>query len=114
MEIVEANIDFRVIGERIREARKRKEWSQAKLSEKIDVAVVYISRIERGDAQINLKRLAQVAKALDVSMSELLTGISPEHGRYLNQEWEQVLSKCTPAKQRLIYDIAKKIAGLNI
>ena len=58
-------IDYTLIGQRIKEARKKKGWSQEKISEEIDVAVGYISRVERGNP-INLKRLAQISNALDV------------------------------------------------
>ena len=40
-------IDYKVIGQRIKEARRKKGWSQERLSEEIDVAVPYISRVER-------------------------------------------------------------------
>ena len=51
MEIVEANIDYKLIGQRIKEARMKKNWSQEKLSEAIDVAVAFLSRAERVEQQ---------------------------------------------------------------
>ena len=38
-------IDYDLIGQRIREARRKKGWSLDKLSEEIDVAVAYLSRV---------------------------------------------------------------------
>lgn len=112
MKIIEANIDYKLIGERIKEARKKAGLSQEKLAEMIDVTTVYISRIERG-GQINLKRLSQISIALSVSIVQLLNGTTMESENYLNKEFEQLLSQCTKDKQRLIYNIAKIVSGVK-
>lgn len=113
MEIIEANIDYKLIGQRIKEARKKMGWSQEKLGEKIDVATVYISRIERGGSQVNLKRLSQISRALNVPIEKLITGTMVENTIYLNKEFQELLDKCTPDKQQLIYNIAKIVAGIK-
>ena len=112
MKIVEANIDYKLIGERIKETRKKAGLSQEKLAEMIDVTTVYISRIERG-GQINLKRLSQISIALSVPIGQLLSGTTMESKNYLNKEFEELLSQCTKDKQRLIYNIAKIVSGLK-
>ncbi len=104
-------VDYKIIGKRIKEARKDKGWSQEKLSEEIDVTTVYISRVERGSSQVNLKRLAQISKALDVSLEYLIGGTITEAPNYLDKELYETLLTCTPAKQRLIYNIAKIVSG---
>lgn len=113
MKIVEANIDYKLIGQRIKEARKKMGWSQEKLGETIDVATVYISRVERGNAQINLKRLSQIAMALNMPIEQLLTETTIESKGYLNREFQELLETCTPDKQQLIYNIAKIVAGIK-
>lgn len=101
-------IDYNLIGERIKEARKNKGYTQERLAEEIDVAVTYVSRLEKG-YPINLKRLAQISQLLDVSIEYLLTGIIPEANNYLNKDFEEILERCTPEKLKLIYNIAKTI-----
>lgn len=113
MEIIEANIDYKLIGQRIKEARKKLGWSQEKLGETIDVATVYISRIERGGSQVNLKRLSQISIALNVPIEKLIVGTTLESERYLDKEFQELLETCTPDKQKLIYNIAKIVAGIN-
>lgn len=103
-------IDYKIIGQRIREARKKKGYSQEKLSEMIDVAVPYISRVERGE-KVNLKRLAQISKVLDVPIEYLIGGVVTQTENYLDRELYEVLLQCSPAKQRLIYNIAKIVSG---
>ena len=83
MKIIDAKIDYKIIGQRIRNARKEKKWSQEKLSEILDVSIEFISRVERGNTKINLKRLADISSALDVPIEKLITGVSTESKIYL-------------------------------
>ena len=85
MKIIEANIDYKLIGERIKEARRKAGLSQEKLAEMIDVTTVYVSKIERG-GQINLKRLSQMSIALNVPIEKILNGTTMENENYLNKE----------------------------
>ena len=107
------DIDYKIIGQRIKEARRRKGWSQEKLAEEIDVTTVYISRIERGCSQVNLKRLASISKALNTTIEYLLEGTVTQTPNYLDKELYETLLTCTPAKQRLIYNIAQIVSNSN-
>ncbi|MBO5413363.1 MAG: helix-turn-helix transcriptional regulator [Clostridia bacterium] len=57
-------LDYTIIGERIKLARTKKKLTQEKLAERLDVSVPYLSRVECGDASINLKRLSQICELL--------------------------------------------------
>ena len=95
-------IDYTVIGSRLKKARKEKHLTQEDLSEKIDVSIAFLSRIERGSSQINLKRLTQIC--------EVLNGTSFQSNKYLASEFSDLLKSCSSEKQKLIYDIAKVIS----
>ncbi len=105
------DIDYKIIGQRIREERKKRGWSQERLSEEIDVTTVYISRVERGSSQINLKRLAQISRVLGTSIEYLIGGTVTKAPNYLDKELYETLINCTPAKQRLIYNIAQIVSN---
>ena len=113
MEIIDANIDYKVIGARIKEARIEANITQQELGEMIDASTVYISRIERGGGTVNLKRLFQISTALKVPIQKLLEGTTEESEIYLKKEFQDLLSKCTPDKQKLIYNIATIVAGIK-
>ena len=102
-------VDFSIIGERIKKARKAKKMTQEDLAEKMDVSIAFLCRIERGPSQINLKRLSQVCNILDVTEGEILNGTASGSGKYLNSEFATLLENCSSEKQRLIYDIAKVV-----
>lgn len=103
-------LDYSIIGSRIKEARNAKKLTQEALSEQLDVSVAFLSRVERGSSHINLKRLNQICDILEVSQGYVLDGADSNKSNYLNKEFSELLEKCTPEKQKLIYDIAKTIA----
>ena len=104
-------IDYIIIGERIKRARKEKNITQEVLSEKMGVSIAFLSRVERGTTQINLKRLSQICSILGVSEGEILNGVSNNSASYLDSEFSSLLRTCHPDKVKLIYDIAKVIAN---
>lgn len=103
-------VDYTVIGERLKKARKDKHLTQEQLAEKIDVSIAFLSRVERGSLQINLKRLSQICQILEVTEGDILNGASSKSTKYLNSEFADLLKNCSSEKQKLIYDIARVIA----
>ena len=59
-------------GERLRKLRMRNELSQEKLAELADLHRTYVSGVERGERNISLVNIERLAKALGVSMSDLM------------------------------------------
>lgn len=55
-------LDYNVIGSRIKQARLAKNMTQEDLAEQIDISVAFLSRVERGNSRINLKRLNQICR----------------------------------------------------
>lgn len=85
------------VGKIIQQKRKGLGITQEKLAELSDLSVNYISKIERLDDQnISLKSLAAIAKALDVTVPELL----------VNTPFEVNQSASTNTETRLL---AKKL-----
>lgn len=102
-------LDFTIIGQRLKKARIDKEMTQENLAEKLDISVAFLSRVERGLSHVNLKRLSQLCAILDVSEGYILNGASSTSEHYLISEFNELLSNCSPEKQKLIYKIAKTI-----
>jgi transcriptional regulator with XRE-family HTH domain len=66
---------YKILGETIRAERKRLGWSQEKLAEKADLARNYIGNVERAEYKITVETLAQIAKALNLTVHDLTHGI---------------------------------------
>ena len=62
------------LGDAIRRIRLEKGISQEKLAVLAEVDRSYVGRVERGDNNVAVLTLARLAKALEVSMMELMTG----------------------------------------
>lgn len=59
-------------GQRVKELRLSKGYSQEKLAEVSDLDRTYIPGIEAGKRNVSLVVLEKIAKAFDLSISELL------------------------------------------
>lgn len=58
-------------GAKLAYIRKSKKLSQIKLAEMVDMNFNYIGQIERGEANVTIKTVKNLANALDVEVSEL-------------------------------------------
>lgn len=103
-------VDYNVIGERIKVARKSKRMTQEQLAEKMGVSIAFLSRIERGSSHVNLKRLSQICSILGITEGDILNGASNDSTEYLSAEFANLLDSCTAEQQKLIYEIARIIA----
>jgi transcriptional regulator with XRE-family HTH domain len=65
----------RALGVNIRAERKRIGWSQERLAEAADLHPVYVGSVERGEENVSIDSLARVAKALKVSIGDLVRGV---------------------------------------
>lgn len=112
--VIKMAIDYSIIGSRIKQARLAKNMTQEDLADKIDISVAFLSRVERGNSHINLKRLNQLCGLLDVSEGYLLNGASSSSNNYLDKEFTDLIKSVSPEKQKLIYNVAKTIAETDI
>jgi len=65
----------RAFGERIRELREARDWSQETMGEECDLHWTYIGGIERGERNPTLLSIYNLAKGLKIEISELFEGL---------------------------------------
>ena len=106
-------VDYCIIGSRLKQARLNAGLTQQEIAEKMNLSVALISRVERGTSHINLKRLSEFCSILNISEGYILNGVSDEDDKYLYNEFNDILKKCSPEKQKLIYKLSKVIAEDN-
>jgi transcriptional regulator with XRE-family HTH domain len=61
-----------LIGDKIREFRKKAGLSQEELAEKADLHPVYISQVERAERAITIDALLRIAKSLRIRLRDLV------------------------------------------
>lgn len=59
------------LGRKIAYLRKDKDYSQMKFAEIVDMNFNYIGQIERGEANVTIKTLINIANALEVKVEDL-------------------------------------------
>ncbi len=77
------------IGNLIRTLRKVSGMSQMKLAEQMGITYQQVQKYEKGASELTLRRLRQVADALNVPMSTFIhdeTGVAEPEGAYLTEE----------------------------
>ena len=99
------NINYELIGLRIRQIRKERNLSQEELAELSDVSARFISMIETGRKNPSLKVLCEIAGGLEISLDEIVFGeAKPIRSR--TNGWETLLSDCTNSEKDIIIETA--------
>ena len=62
---------LRDVGDRIREARQGRKWTQADLAERCRLHRTYIGSVERGERNVSILNLRRIAKVLRVALTAL-------------------------------------------
>src|SRR5205085_10384815 len=63
---------LQLVGRRLREGRAARNWTRRDLAERSGVSVRFLVQLEAGRANISVRRLADLARALDRSPADLL------------------------------------------
>lgn len=69
-----ASPDRSRFGQRVRELRLAKGWTQEELAERTGLHPTYIGGVERGERNLGLDNLLKIARALDEHPTALLSG----------------------------------------
>ena len=76
---------LKALGQRIRELRSKRGYSQEGFADRCGVHRTFMGTIERGETNLSFQNLAKVAGALEITLSELLAGVE-ERGEQLIKE----------------------------
>lgn len=65
------------LGARVRALRNEHTWTQAELARRTGLSARFLVELEKGEGNISVVRLAEIAQALGVSLATLLGGLGP-------------------------------------
>lgn len=65
---------YKLIGKKIKKARREKGVTQEKLAEELDVSVSFISQIETGKKHFNLNRISEISEILEKPVGYFIDG----------------------------------------
>ena len=101
------SIDYISIGERIKEIRVLKGWTQAKLAEESGVEPSNISHIERAATKLSLPTLVNIANALNVTLDEIAYGSLIKSEHISINIINELIKDCSPEELKSITELIK-------
>jgi XRE family aerobic/anaerobic benzoate catabolism transcriptional regulator len=66
-----------ITGKRIRALREQQGLTRQQLADKTGISLRFLAEVEKGDANVSLLRLSEIAQALGVSLVSLVAGCGP-------------------------------------
>ena len=100
-------INYILLGQRIRAFRTKKGITQMELAERIDRSAAYMSYVETAYKFCSLDTLVRVANELNVSTDDLLIDSLTNTIKASNHEITAILSQCSDYEMRVLLDIVK-------
>src|SRR6056297_2266404 len=89
-----------LVGLRIKTYRRDKKWSLKELSEKSEVPVSTLSKVENGQMSLNIEKLMRVCTALDIDIMQLVSPAASEPSiglvtgrRSITKQGEAIISR---------------------
>ena len=101
------DIDYVIIGKRIRELRKKKKWTQARLAEESGIEPSSLSHIERAATKLSLPTLISIANVLDVTLDELVYTNLKKSSHISIKIIDEQLENCTPQELSAVAEMVK-------
>lgn len=86
-------MDYKRLGERIREERLRLHLTQAQLAEAVDISNTYMGAIERGERSLSLDTLVRLVNRLGVTVDYLLTDAVSDSDSNIIEQFKQIIDQ---------------------
>lgn len=108
-EVKNVNVDYKLIGNRIKTKRKQQNKTQEQLAEELSVTVGYISQLERGITKPNLEFLAKLSCSLNCDIAFFISDTVVSKYGYLKEEFTQNFSELKDNEKQLVLDLIQSI-----
>ena len=105
-------INYTLIGKRIRETRKQRGLSAEELAEIADLSSVYISYIENAKRKPSLESLIKISNALEITIDELLYGNLLYNPTEYQTDIDLLMADCTSTEKRYIFEVLSAIKNI--
>lgn len=107
------NLDkiYIIIGNRIKNFRKKLGYSQKTLAKKVGVAYTYIGQIERAEKKASFHSLLKIANALEMPLEILLENITlnDDEVETVSSECYELIDALSLKEQKIMLKLIKEI-----
>ena len=94
-----------IMGDRVKDLRKKKRLTQEQFAEKIGVSVQYVSEIERGISMPSMQVFVKILEVLDASADYLLRDMVSTGNLYGDKQIATKLERLAPNQRRTLMAI---------
>ncbi len=102
-------MDYKRLGERIREERLRLHLTQAQLAEAIDISDTYMGAIERGERSLTLDTLVRLVNRLGVTVDYLLTDFVSDSDSNIMEQFKQIIDNQPMERKQMAINVLRTI-----
>ena len=102
-------IDYEALGQRIKDARRQKGYTQEQLAAVVGMSQQHIGNIETAANKLSLQALVDIAEVLDVTADALLYDSLPAAVSTYDIRAKQILDGCTDAEKESLLHLMSEI-----
>lgn len=102
-------MDYKRLGQRIREERLRLHLTQAQLAEDIDISDTYMGSIERGERSLTLDTLVRLVNRLGVTVDYLLADSVADTDSNILDQFKQITDGQPMERKQLAINVLRTI-----
>ncbi|MCM1494131.1 MAG: helix-turn-helix domain-containing protein [Muribaculaceae bacterium] len=102
-------MDYKRLGKRIREERKKLNLTQAELAEAIDISDTYMGAIERGERSLTLDTLVRLVNRLGVTVDYLLADSVSDNDSNILAQFRQITDGQPLERKQLAIKVLRTI-----
>ena len=102
-------MDYKKLGNRIREERRRLNLTQAQLAEDIDISDTYMGAIERGERSLTLDTLERLVNRFGVTIDYLLADSIPSNDSSIIEQFKQIIDRQPLERKQMAINVLHSI-----
>ena len=102
-------MDYKRLGERIREERHKLGLTQAQLAEAVDISDTYMGSIERGERSLTLDTLVRLVNRLGVTVDYLLADSVPDSDSNIMEQFKQIIDGQSIERKQMAINVLRTI-----
>ncbi len=103
-------LNYSLIGMRIKKTRKAQKITQERLSEMAGISPQHLSQIESAKTKLSLPALVSICNALNVTTDKILCDVlTAENKAEISSDIEEVFSDCTANEIYLMLAVAESV-----
>lgn len=106
---MKAKLNYKLIGQRIKQLRRIHGVTQEMLAEKVDLSRVYIAYIEAGKRKPSLESIVKISQVLNTSIDNILIENTIQTDRDYQLDLSLLFADCNNYEKRIIIDTIKSL-----